>query len=561
MKKPERVDGGPEILVVDDSHENLLLLEGILSDAGFLVRSADSGSLALRSARARAPDLVLLDIRMPGIDGFEVCRVLMSEEGTRNVPVLFISGLEDAHARIQGFQAGGVDFVGKPFQAEEVLARVRTHLALKSAREDLEKKNAELVKARDTLEEEVRRRTAELEKANRSLLTEIRDREKSDAALRESESRYRHLFEDLPISLWVEDLSGVKEYLDSIRKREDPELRRYLSERPEIVEECIRRIRVLDVNKASLELFRASNKEELLAGIETVVDPGRASEIVDELVWIAEGRTGFEWEGCNRKLSGDLIDVWMHLSAAPGYEDSLARVLIAIEDVTERKRGEERVRKALAEKEVLLRELYHRTRNNMQVISSMISLQADYVPDLELTGYMTNIQNRILVIARVHEMLYESGNLDRINLKDYLRDIGTALLTSLSPEDCTVKLDTSCMDDIEISLDAAIPCGMAVNELITNSLKHAFGGRMSGMISLSLRREDADGVLIRVADDGNGVPAGFDFRTQTRLGYFLVFSLVEEQLHGRVTMETKPELSCTLEFRNSSVTESNRRHP
>ncbi|MEJ2200385.1 MAG: response regulator [Desulfuromonadaceae bacterium] len=149
-KHPENGPGdvqGNDILVVDDNINNLKLLEGILRAAGYLVRLATDGELALRSAMVQPPALILLDIRMPGMDGFEVCRRLKADERTQDIPVIFISILEDEHDKVDGFKAGAVDYLTKPIQPEETLARIATHLRLRELTERLEQKVCERTEA------------------------------------------------------------------------------------------------------------------------------------------------------------------------------------------------------------------------------------------------------------------------------------------------------------------------------------------------------------------------------------------------------------------------------
>ncbi|WP_052314997.1 response regulator [Thiocystis violascens] len=134
----------PTILVVDDTPGNLDLLGRILTDAGYRVRQLPCGELALTSARTAPPDLILLDIRMPGLDGFEVCQRLKEEAITAEIPILFISALQDAGDKVRAFAAGGLDYITKPFQTEEVLARVATHLRLSALQRRLELQNREL---------------------------------------------------------------------------------------------------------------------------------------------------------------------------------------------------------------------------------------------------------------------------------------------------------------------------------------------------------------------------------------------------------------------------------
>lgn len=136
------------VLIVDDSPENLSVLTRMLSEQGYQVRPAISGELALKAIRKAPPDLILLDIMMtPGIDGYEVCRQLKSSDQTHDIPIVFMSALHDTVNKVKAFEVGGVDYITKPFQIEEVLARVNTHLALRNLQKHLEEKNAQLEEA------------------------------------------------------------------------------------------------------------------------------------------------------------------------------------------------------------------------------------------------------------------------------------------------------------------------------------------------------------------------------------------------------------------------------
>ena len=183
-----------EILVVDDTVENLKLLSEILTDAGYLVRTTERPLLALRSALAHPPALILLDVRMPEMSGFELCRRLKQDERTQDVPVIFVSALQEVDDKVQGFEIGGVDFVSKPFQESEVLARVNTHLQLRTMHLHL----ADLVSER----------TAELNEANEALQSELTERKRAEALLAQSEQHFRMLVEQSPVALEIMEPDG-----------------------------------------------------------------------------------------------------------------------------------------------------------------------------------------------------------------------------------------------------------------------------------------------------------------------------------------------------------------
>jgi signal transduction histidine kinase len=169
-----------EILIVDDTPANLKLLTSILLTVGYRIRPASSSTLALRSVAAKAPDLILLDVRMPNMDGYAVCRQLKADPHASAIPVIFISALNETTDKVQGFAAGAVDYITKPFEPAEVLVRVRTHLELRHLQQQLEQRvaartvelaqaNQALQRYRDHLEELVAARTAELQRTNEEL--------------------------------------------------------------------------------------------------------------------------------------------------------------------------------------------------------------------------------------------------------------------------------------------------------------------------------------------------------------------------------------------------------
>ena len=183
------IGGKGSILVVDDEVESVRLIIGILEEEGYRVRACDSGRLALASVAAEPPELILLDIRMPGMDGLEFFRRLKDSEKTREIQVMFLSASAEQEERVEGLTMGAVDFVSKPFHREELLARVRTHL--------------ELGRLRTQLEAQVMRRTVELRAAVEQLQLEVAERMRAEAALLESEERFRNMADTAPVMIWV----------------------------------------------------------------------------------------------------------------------------------------------------------------------------------------------------------------------------------------------------------------------------------------------------------------------------------------------------------------------
>ena len=198
-------DGNGTILVVDDDPQALALLVGVLEEEGYRVQPADSGKLALVSVAAQRPDLVLLDVKMPAMDGFEVCRRLRQGETDGGVPVMFISASAEKEEWVQGLSLGAVDFVSKPFQREELVARVRTHI--------------ELGRLQANLEMLVAQRTAELRNAIEQLQLEVAERRRAEQALSESENRFRHIANAAPVIIWTSDADDRLDFFNEHGER------------------------------------------------------------------------------------------------------------------------------------------------------------------------------------------------------------------------------------------------------------------------------------------------------------------------------------------------------
>ncbi len=206
-------------------------------------------------------------------------------------------------------------------------------------------------------------------------------------------------------------------------------------------------------------------------------------------------------------------------------------------DLTERKRNEDRLRASLREKEALLREVHHRVKNNLQIISSLVSLQTRGIADQAALAPLREVVDRVRSIALVHDRLYRSEDLARIDLADYVRRLVEELWRVYGgASDRTVQARLE-LEPVLLPVDVAVPCGLMLNELLTNALKHAFDGRPSGEVAVSLRVDQEGSVRLSIRDDGVGLPPGLDLGDSPTLGLQLVQTLAT-QLGASVEVES-----------------------
>ena len=224
---------------------------------------------------------------------------------------------------------------------------------------------------------------------------------------------------------------------------------------------------------------------------------------------------------------------------------------VAIFDViTGRKKAEEKIIASLAEKETLLKEVHHRVKNNMQVISSLLRLQESKVKDKESAALLKDSQNRIQSMALVYNKLYQSVNLAGINMTDYIKELTAGLVKSyaVNPSRVTVKIAPG---DVFLDIDMAIPCGMVINELVTNSLKYAFPDNRKGQISVSLQEAANQKLELIVSDNGVGIPENVNPDNTSTLGIKLVSNLVRDQLGGKMELVRNQGTVFKITFRRA----------
>ncbi len=341
---------------------------------------------------------------------------------------------------------------------------------------------------------------------------DITGRKLAELALRESEARFRSLIELAPEAVFVQS-DG----------------------------------RFLYLNAAMVGLVGASKPEDLL-GKEYIerIAPDHHETVRRRIQ--AQRETGSPAPLMDMeylRLDGTRVPV--ETTAVPIRYEGRDAHLVFVRDITERKRAEEALKGSLREKETLLREIHHRVKNNMQVISSLLNLQAGHIRDESALRTLKEGQNRIRSMALIHEKLYQSPDLSTIDFASYLRSLAHYLFQFFRIDPDQVRLETE-LEEIRLDINSAMPCGLLVNELVSNALKHAFPGGRKGVVRIGLKRRPEGRVELRVEDDGVGLPPGVDFLSAPSFGLQIV-SLLASQLEAEIALDGRNGTAFTVMFR------------
>jgi PAS domain S-box-containing protein len=370
---------------------------------------------------------------------------------------------------------------------------------------------------------ELYRKTQQLERLNRELELRVAERtaelEASTTRLRESEESFRAIFDNAGIGISV--------------------LNRDTS--------------LLKVNTTMQEMFGYSAAEILNTELAAYTYPEDVLSDIDLFRDVFAGRLDrYQVEKRYCRKDGQLL--WGRFTAS-SIKDAAGQpqfVIGMLEDITERKlteaqlrAGEERIKAALHEKEVLLKEIHHRVKNNLQVIASLLYLQSGQLKDPDDRALFEDTQNRVKSMALIHESLYRTGDLAHFNFARYIDSLSAELLQSYAAGTAHIRLHTE-LDELVFDLDTAVPCGLILNELLTNALKYAFPDGRPGDIHIVLRAEVGH-MTLSVRDTGVGLPADLDFRHTESLGLQIV-SLLTEQLGGTITLTRELGTAFTVTF-------------
>lgn len=307
--------------------------------------------------------------------------------------------------------------------------------------------------------------------------------------------------------------------------------------------------RLIEANDRALAVYAYTREEILRLRISDLRSPESRAEFAGQMDE-ARRRGGLIFETRHRRKNGEVfpVEVSLRLIDIGGalYYQGILR------DISERKRNEARIMAALREKEVLLREIHHRVKNNMQVISSLLHLQSSKFTEAEVLDAFRESRSRIKSMALVHEKLYGTKDFSRIDFADYIKSLTSSVFASHAESGrIGLRLD---LDRTHLDINTAVPCGLIVNELILNALKHAFPNNREGIITVELRENENDMMRLTVRDDGIGLAEGIDPERTESLG-FQIISLLAGQMEGHLDIRRELGTAVSLFFKASAYRE------
>ena len=345
---------------------------------------------------------------------------------------------------------------------------------------------------------------------------DITARREAEEALRESEKKFRQFFENEPTYCYMISPGGV----------------------------------ILDANRAALRRLGYKKKELVGSSLGKMYAPEsrpRVEALLDR--WKKTGKIKDE-ELVILTKQGERRTVLLSASAVRDKEGQLLHSVSVQRDITERKRIEEQIKASLREKEILLKEIHHRVKNNLQVISSLLSLYSRKITDSQAIEVFRESQDRIRSMALIHEKLYRSDDLSRVDCREFVQSLVRGVFRSygVGLEDVGLEI---VFEDVHFGVDVAVPCGLVINELVSNTLKHAFPPTWESEKKIQIRLESSGdgGYELVFADNGVGFPETLDFRQTESLGLRLIAVLVEDQMKGQIALDTEGGTRFRIRFR------------
>ncbi|MEJ8542439.1 histidine kinase dimerization/phosphoacceptor domain -containing protein [Methanothermobacter wolfeii] len=566
----------------------VLILEDVPIDAELIVRelkrdgiefdhvTADDEDSFRRALDEFKPDIVLADHSLPSFDGVSALKIVKEKN---DIPFIFVSGKIGEEFAVEMLKAGATDYVLKSNLSKLPLAVRR---ALDEAAEERKIKEAQRA-----LEESERKYRALFEKSGNPIFICATDGTVLDVNpaaagflksfheditgknLREwvREDDFRKLFTHgesglvkfnvglrgrlLDVSMTAVDMGGEKiiyllgkdvtyqKHIEKELKSRKEEYRVIFENTGTLTLICGSDM-VIELVNGAFESFSGYSRGEIQGQMKLTdfVDPSDRGRIeaYHKLRLLKPDAIPRNFEVRLQSRRGDEGNFFATMVTLPGE-----KCLISLMDITKKKMVEERLRKSLREKELLLREIHHRVKNNLQIISTLLMLQASTTSDPRLEELYRESQHRIDAISLIHEKLYESRDVSSINLRDYIKTLIGDLLESYGTGkrvNARVKVE-----DIRLNIETAIPCGLIINELVSNSLKYAFPDG-EGEVTVEVKRR-GDCYRMLISDDGVGLPEDLDPERVNTLGLRIVKNLVE-QINGELEIKRPAEFIITF---------------
>ncbi|MFH1941286.1 MAG: PAS domain S-box protein, partial [bacterium] len=336
-----------------------------------------------------------------------------------------------------------------------------------------------------------------------------------------------------------EEIEKRQKYLESV-----------LQDAPDAIVTIDASNRLTEWNQGAEQIFGYERKEVIGKNIDDLITQPDVVDVARALTHQTQsGEAMLPLETVRYRKDGTPVNVIVAGSPIKMGEE-LHGIVVVYTDITERKKNEERIKASLAEKEILLKEIHHRVKNNLQVISSLLSLQSRHVKDEQALAMFRESQDRVKSMALIHEKLYQSEDLAHIDFSGYIQSLANDLFRAYRCDPGRISMDIK-VENVSLTIDAAIPCGLIINELVSNALKYAFPPSLKrrGKVSILLHPTDDGGVELIVKDNGVGMSEDLDIRKLDSLGMKLITVLAEDQLGGKVKVEKKRGMTFRIRFK------------